>query len=90
MVRFKLGLLIALLALIAAEPLIHNHPLIPEGTAPSQSLCAVCASGPARVTLSTPTVAAPTVVVWSLDVCDTTFVERSAALPLASRAPPAA
>jgi len=90
MVRLRIGLLIAFAALLAAEPIIHNHPLIPDGSAAVQSLCAVCASGADRVVLSAPTVVAPTFVAYALEVASVEFVFRPAALPRASRAPPAA
>ncbi|HJW93912.1 MAG TPA: hypothetical protein VJ901_09855 [Thermoanaerobaculia bacterium] len=90
MLRFKLGVLLAFAVLIATEPVYHNHPLIPDGNASVQSLCAVCASGADRVTLSAPTVAAPDFVVYSLEAKDITIQARAVALTLPSRAPPTA
>lgn len=90
MLRFRLGVLLAFAALLAAEPVYHNHPLIPDGNAAIQSLCAVCASGADRVTLSAPTVAAPTFVVYSLEARDVTMHARTITLDVPSRAPPAA
>jgi hypothetical protein len=90
MTRFKLGLLLALAALIASEPIIHNHPLIPDGNAAVQMLCAVCASGADRVTMSAPEVAAPTVIAYALEPRDVTFAAPLHASSLSSRAPPAA
>lgn len=90
MTRFRLGLLIAFLALLATEPVFHNHPLVPDGNAATQSLCAVCATGAGRITLSAPVVSAPTMVVYSLESREVTFCARLLAIPLSSRAPPAA
>jgi hypothetical protein len=90
MMRFRIGVLLALAALLATEPVYHNHPLIPDGNAAIQSLCAVCASGAARVTLSAPTVSAPDFVVYSLEARDFTIHARTVALTLPSRAPPSA
>jgi|GEM_PF-1305439 len=90
MTRFRLGLLIAFVALLATEPVYHNHPLIPDGNAATQSLCAVCAAGAGRITLSAPAVSAPTVVVDYLAAF--TPHRHSVDVPVqrASRAPPAA
>ena len=90
MMRFRLGVLLAFAALLATEPVYHNHPLIPDGNAAVQSLCAVCASGADRVTLSAPTVSAPDFVVYSLETRSVTFQARPRALTLPSRAPPSA
>jgi len=90
MMRLKLGILLAFAALLATEPVYHNHPLIPDGNAAVQSLCAVCASGADRVTLSAPSVSAPSFVVYSLEARDVTLHARTLELSLPSRAPPAA
>ena len=90
MMRFRLGVLLAFAALLAIEPVYHNHPLIPDGNAAIQSLCAVCASGAGRVTLSAPTVTAPTFVVYSLEARDVAIHARTVILDVPSRAPPAA
>jgi len=89
MMRLKLGVLIAFAVLLATEPAYHNHPLIPDGNAAIQSLCAVCASGGARITLSAPTVSAPDFVVYSLEARSVRFLARTLELALPSRAPPA-
>jgi hypothetical protein len=89
MMRFRIGVLLALAALLATEPIYHNHPLIPDGNASVQSLCAVCASGADRVTLSAPTFTAPDFVVYSLEARDFTIHARALALTLPARAPPA-
>jgi hypothetical protein len=88
MTRLRLGLLFAFVALLATEPVFHNHPLIPDGNAAIQSLCAVCAAGGDCITLSAPTVAAPTFVVYSLEARSVTFHARPMAISLSPRAPP--
>jgi hypothetical protein len=90
MMRLKLGILLAFAALLATEPVYHNHPLIPDGNAAVQTLCAVCASGADRVTLSAPSVSAPTFVVYSLEARNVTLHAQTLELSLPSRAPPAA
>jgi hypothetical protein len=90
MTRFRFGVLIAFVALLATEPVYHNHPLIPDGNAAVQSLCAVCASGTARVTLSAPTVSAPTIVVERLIAVSPHRHSVDVPVERASRAPPAA
>jgi hypothetical protein len=90
MMRLKFGILFAFAALLATEPVYHNHPLIPDGNAAVQTLCAVCASGADRVTLSAPSVSAPSFVVYSLEPRDIALHARTLELSLPSRAPPAA
>ena len=89
MMRLKLGILLAFAALLATEPVYHNHPLIPDGSAALQSLCAVCASGGDHVTLSAPAVTVPDFVVYSLEIRDVTLHAQTLELSLPSRAPPA-
>jgi hypothetical protein len=88
MLRLKLSLLIVLAAVIAAEPVIHSHPLVPDNAA-VQSLCAVCASGPARLSIGAPTVAAPTVVLYAIDTHPTAAPAEAPAFGCDSRGPPA-
>ena len=89
MMRFRIGVLVALVALLATEPIYHNHPLIPDGNTTVQNLCAVCASGAAQVTLSAPAVFAPDVVAYALEVPAVALHALPLALSLSSRAPPA-
>lgn len=89
MTRLKLCLLIVFAAMIAAEPVIHNHPLVPEA-ASSQSICAVCASGAARVSIGLPTVAAPDVVLYAVEVLPSSAPVDPFAAGCDSRGPPAA
>jgi hypothetical protein len=89
MLRLKLAILIALAAVIAAEPVIHNHPLVPE-TAASQSLCAVCASGAARITIGAPAVVAPSIVLYAVEPLPAAAPAEAPAHRSESRGPPAA
>lgn len=90
MLRLRLLFVLAFAALLGTEPVYHNHPLIPDGNAAVQSLCAVCASGADHVTLSAPAVVAPAVVLYTLEPNAFRLARSSSALHLSSRAPPAA
>jgi len=83
--RFSIFLFI-FAALIAAEPLLHSHPL-------QQSLipgaCAVCATGVGRLPIVAPSVAAPQTIVYTLIVLTVTVPVAALVLSLPSRAPPA-
>jgi hypothetical protein len=83
--RFSAFVLIVA-ALIAVEPLLHNHPLqqkdIPHP-------CAVCATGIAPLPSATPTIAAPQIIVYAITALAVTFVTTGTSLTLAPRAPPA-
>lgn len=76
-------------ALLAAEPLLHNHPLkqTSEGSS-AGATCAVCATGVARLPRITAAVAAPRLVVYTVVAAPETTFTVVFALPLASRAPP--
>lgn len=77
---------LALVLLFAAEPLLHTHPL--QSNARSTT-CAVCASGLDRP-IDIPTVDATLDVIDVVDEAPVAAVRATAALFLASRAPPAA
>ena len=72
---------------LAAEPLVHTHPLYSSGAAPS--VCAVCATGVDRP-IAAPVVVAPLHVIDIVDDAPPAAVQFVAAIRLASRAPPAA
>jgi hypothetical protein len=80
-----------LAAFLAAEPLLHTHPLqnTAAGTARS-SACAVCATGVVQLPILIAAVAAPHVVIDVLSVPTAIFVAAPISLFLASRAPPVA
>jgi hypothetical protein len=77
-------------ALLAAEPLLHNHPLgqIQDGSSSSAATCAICATGVGRLPIIASAVTAPRLVVYSLSVAPVSVIAVAFALPLASRAPP--
>jgi hypothetical protein len=78
---------------LAAQPLLHNHPLDSgDETAKtaSSSTCAVCATGIGRLPSTTPAVAAPLVVLYTLATPDVAPVTDVASFTRSSRAPPAA
>jgi hypothetical protein len=74
-------------ALIAAEPLLHSHPL-QQNAVPGA--CAVCATGVVRIARATPQVSAPRLVVYTLTAFSATVPPVTLALTLPSRAPPIA
>jgi hypothetical protein len=82
--RFFIPLII-LAALIAAEPLLHSHPLqqnsIPGG-------CAVCATGVGRLPSNAPQVGAPRLIAYTLTTQTESVAIVTVALTLPSRAPP--
>jgi hypothetical protein len=90
----RLQLLILAVALILAiEPVVHSHPLWENSDARSaatSSACAVCAAGTTQLPTVAPSIAAPIVVVTVLAVQTVWHASASIALPLPSRAPPAA
>ncbi len=90
MLRLRLLFILAFTALLGTEPIYHNHPLIPDGTAAVQSLCAVCASGADHVTLSAPAVVAPADAAYALELPALKLAASRTPLHLSSRAPPAA
>ncbi len=76
-------------ALLAAEPLLHNHPLgqIQDGSS-SAATCAICATGVGRLPIIASAVTVPRLVVSSVSVAPVSVIAVAFALPLASRAPP--
>ncbi len=77
-------------ALLAAEPLLHNHPLRPIGDrATSGATCAVCAAGGGRLPIIAAAVAAPRAIIFTIVVAPVTMVAIPVTLSLTSRAPPA-
>ena len=94
MVRLKLVLLVVLTMAFAIEPTLHNHPLIPStGDAALSSLvqsCPACTVSTARFALAAPVIEAPRTVAYTLLEAAESTPATQAALPRASRAPPAA
>ena len=85
MSRLKVIALLLFVAFIAAEPLVHEHPLQSNEAV----VCAVCAAGTAQLAWHTPVVAAPLVVAYRVVEVAVTRVSFDVPLALASRAPPA-
>jgi hypothetical protein len=86
-------LILAVALLLAIEPLVHSHPLWETSdarTAAGSSACAVCAAGVTQLPTVAPAVVAPAVVVALVVAPPVVLSSTSIALPLASRAPPAA
>jgi len=85
------AVLVALL--LAAQPLLHNHPLDsgsdPAKSSPASS-CAVCATGIGSLPSTSPAVAAPLAVLYTLATPAHAAVIAVASFPRSSRAPPAA
>lgn len=84
MSRLKLTALLLFVAFIAAEPLVHEHPLQSN----EAIVCAACAAGTAQLSLHVPVVTAPLAVAYQLVVEETPGHSTEAPLPVASRAPP--
>lgn len=83
----KTLLLLACAALLATEPLQHQHPLIgpnPAGT------CVVCAAGVNRLSDPAPSVSAPSVVVYALIATTTVSFLTGVVVTSEPRGPPAA
>jgi hypothetical protein len=86
-------LLIAVAALLAVEPLLHQHPITGRSTdaaATSSATCVVCAAGVSRLADAAPAVVAPVRIVYASFATVTTSLRIGVALTLPSRAPPAA
>ena len=82
-------LLVALL--LAAEPLLHSHPLEASASGRSGSTaCAVCATGVGRLTASVVVVSAPQLPQQTYAIVAAPVIAIDAPLPRSPRAPPAA
>lgn len=84
--RAGIVFIVLVAAAIALEPLIHTHPLTQSSSTP----CAVCVTAVGRLTALNPAPAAPLTIVAAVPVLRVASIIQRAALPLASRAPPAA
>jgi len=84
MSRLKLTALLLFVAFIAAEPLVHAHPLQSN----EAIVCAACAAGTAQLALHTPVVNAPLAVAYQLVAEEMPGHSFDSPLPLPSRAPP--
>jgi len=86
MKRLSVLALLLLAAIVAAEPLLHEHPLQQSDEA---IVCAACAAGTGQVAIHQPVVTAPSVVAYRLVVTLLAGHSFDSPLPLPSRAPPA-
>jgi hypothetical protein len=88
-VMFRRLTFLVVALLLTAAPLVHQHPLDPtSATSSTTAHCAVCASA-AKLPQLSPSIHAPRVLVYSLDVAVQLVVSSSAASSTPSRAPPA-
>lgn len=83
--RFSIPLLV-LAALLAAEPLLHSHPL-QQKSVPGP--CAVCATGVVRLPSTAPTVGVARHIVYTLTTRVAAVAIVQVVLNVPSRAPPA-
>lgn len=91
MVRRLTPFIVLVALLLAAEPLLHNHPLQAGSPGASErGPCAVCATGVGRLPIVTASVAAPQAIVYTYATIAIPVVTADDPLPLPSRAPPAA
>ncbi len=94
--RLKLIFILAVAALLAAGPTLHNHPLIPApgsesgSTADDGHICSVCVSGSALVASPVTTLTLPQLVVYAVPLPQLVTPPSTATRQLPSRAPPMA
>ena len=86
MSRLKLFAVLLFAAFIAAEPLVHEHPLQSN----EAIVCAACAAGTAQLAVNAPAIAAPLTVVGEIAIVSHDGRSTDSSLSLPSRAPPAA
>jgi len=79
-------LVLVVAALVAAEPVLHNHPLQQTGI---PDACAICATGVAPLPSAMPALSAPQVVVYTIVTVSVPAVISADSITLAPRAPPA-
>ena len=93
--HLRVGVLLVFALLLAIEPIIHNHPLIPEGGesgnfASSSNLCIACVVGTDRTLLAVIAAIVPQLVAIAFVFAMGVVVVERATVARASRAPPAA
>jgi hypothetical protein len=77
--------------LVAAEPLLHSHPLESSVSgAASNSACAVCATGIAKLPTTVVVIGAPQLLERAHAVAPAPVIAVDVPLPRSPRAPPAA
>lgn len=91
----RIVILLLLAAVIAAEPVVHTHPLVPQRATEANALntpnvCGVCAVGVDSIAVDGGAVVPPRVVVEHLVAAVAASFCSEAPLHTPSRAPPAA
>ena len=77
--------------LIAAEPLLHNHPLESSASGrSSNAACAVCATGVGSLPTTVAVVGAPQLPQQTYAIAAAPVIAVDAPMPRSPRAPPAA
>jgi poly-gamma-glutamate capsule biosynthesis protein CapA/YwtB (metallophosphatase superfamily) len=90
MVRRLALLIVAVAALLAAEPLLHQHPLdFGSNGAATASSCVICAAGVNQLPSVAPSIAAPRVIAYTLLAGVAIAAVSRDVVTLPSRAPPA-
>ena len=85
MSRLKVFAVLLFVAFIAAEPLVHEHPLQSN----EAIVCAACAAGTAQLVVQAPVIVAPVRVAYQLSTVFPAQHSIEFASSLSSRAPPA-
>jgi hypothetical protein len=88
----RLDIFVVLVALLlAAQPLLHNHPLggSDAATTNASTTCAVCATGIGRLPTTAPTLTAPPSILYTLDIAPVAAVPTITPFTRDSRGPPA-
>ena len=90
--RVQLGLVLVLAAILAVEPPLHQHSLIPgaDSDGGRSQLCALCVAGPARIVSLAPSIAIPIAVAFVPVEVRPIAPSIDARGPVPSRAPPIA
>jgi hypothetical protein len=92
----RLALLLVAALFVAAEPVVHTHPLLPGSGSTdasgitSPNVCAICAVGAERIVTVAVTVVAPLVIVENVAAVPRAVISAEAPLPRSARSPPAA
>ena len=87
----RLSPLILLVAvLIAAEPLLHSHPLESASGRSGSAVCAICATGTGRLPTVIVMLGVPQLIEQTYAIVAPAIVAADVPLPRSPRAPPAA
>ena len=82
--------LVVVALLLAAEPLLHNHPLDSGSSLAGNTACVVCATGVGPLPTTVAVVGVPQVLEFAHATIVTEFVAIDVPSPRSPRAPPAA